>query len=54
MADLMRPLDDVLRDALAEAERQYRETRSPEDKTEYWRVMRAFRDFIMYGKTPAA
>ena len=54
MADLMQPLDGVLRDALAEAERRYRQTRSPDDKTAYRRALRAFSDFVIRGKRPSA
>ena len=45
-------MDDVLRDALAEAERRYRETRSPEDEADYRRALRAFSDFVIDGKSP--
>ena len=52
MPDIVRPLDDSLRDQLIEAKLRHHVHPDPESKAEYLKAMKVFKDFVLYGKTP--
>jgi hypothetical protein len=45
-------LHDTWRAKLAEAQFRMKQDRNPETKAEYLRVLRIFKDLVMYGKLP--
>lgn len=44
---------DLMREELIQAELNYRASSDPEVKAEYLRLFRIFKDFVLYGKSPA-
>lgn len=52
VSNLARPLDEVLREMLIEAQRRCMERPDPDSKAERLKILRAFKDFVLYGKTP--
>ena len=46
-------LEDAWRKRLIEAELHYRRSPNAETKSEYLRMLKTFKDFVVYGKQPA-
>ena len=52
MPDVVRRIDDALRDQLIEAELRHHVHPDPESRAEYFKAVKIFKDFVLYGKMP--